>query len=142
MSSEQTSTEPAHRPRRLFLATLVCVLEALALVVGGLYVLVRGLAGSGDQGDTATVGLMLVVLGAIPGIAARGLWRLRRWSRGPAVITQLMGLPVAWTLLKTDSMFIPGGIALAAASIAGLVCLLNKETTETLGIRAPSDAAS
>ncbi|MET8556696.1 hypothetical protein ABZV64_17295 [Streptomyces sp. NPDC004959] len=142
MSSEQTSTAPPHRPRRLFLATLVCALESLALVVGGLYVLIRGLAGSGDQGDTATVGLMLIVLGAIPGIAARGLWRLRRWSRGPAVITQLMGLPVAWTLLKTDSMFIPGGIALAAASVAGLVCLLNKETTETLGIRAPSDAAS
>ncbi|WP_431036701.1 hypothetical protein ACQYWQ_21450 [Streptomyces sp. P6-2-1] len=142
MSSEQPSTAPAPRPRRLFLATLICALEALALVVGGLYVLIRGLAGSGDLGDTATVGIMLVVLGAIPGIAARGLWRLRRWSRGPAVIMQLMGLPVAWTLLKTDSLFIPGGIVLAAASIAGLVCLLNRETTETLGIRAPSDAAS
>lgn len=142
MSTEPTPTpEAGPRPTRLTVAALLSALEGAALVAGGIYLLVRGLAdSSGDREGALTAGVTLLVLAAIPLIAARGLWLRRRWSRGPAMITQILALPVAWTLLQADSLMIPGGIALAAAAVAGLVCLVNRATTEALGIRAPSDA--
>lgn len=143
VSSEQTPTTPEHtgpRPRRLTYAALLAALEGLALVVGGVWILVLGLTGHPDDRQQAvTGGITLVVLALLPLLAARGLLGLRSWSRGPAVITQLMALPVAYNLLQADSMAIPGGIALAAVAVASLVLLVNPETTRALGIRGPGN---
>ncbi|MER6713975.1 hypothetical protein [Streptomyces sp. NPDC000877] len=143
MSSEQTPTPPEHagpRPRRLTYAALLAALEGLALVVGGVWILVLGLTGHPDDRQQAvTGGITLVVLALLPLLAARGLLGLRSWSRGPAVITQLMALPVAYNLLQADSMAIPGGIALAVVAVASLVLLVNPETTRALGIRGPGN---
>jgi len=79
----------------------------------------------------------LVVLALLPLLAARGLIGRRGWSRGPAVITQVMALPVAYNLLQADSVAIPAGIALAVVAIAALVLLVNPATTQALGIRGP-----
>ncbi|WP_086563466.1 hypothetical protein [Streptomyces africanus] len=143
MSSEQTPTcsllTPA-RPRRLTYAALLAALEGLALVVGGVWILVLGLTGHPDDRQQAvTGGITLVVLALLPLLAARGLLGRRSWSRGPAVITQLMALPVAYNLLQADSMAIPAGIALAVVAVASLVLLVNPETTRALGIRGPGN---
>ncbi|MFF9866022.1 hypothetical protein ACF1G0_11435 [Streptomyces sp. NPDC013953] len=139
-----SSTEPntagtaadAPRPARVTAAAAVAGLEALALFAGGAYLLVTSLTGTPDNLTQAlTGGVTLLALGLIPLLAARGLLRCRSWSRGPAIITQLMALPVAWTLLQADSAAIPGGIALAAAAVTGLVLLLHPQTTQALGIR-------
>ncbi|MFH8495271.1 hypothetical protein [Streptomyces coeruleorubidus] len=143
MSSEQTPTTPddtGPRPRRLTYAALLAALEGLALVVGGVWMLVLGLTGEPDNRQQAvTGGVTLVVLALLPLLAARGLLGRRSWSRGPAVITQLMALPVAYNLLKADSMAIPAGIALAVVAVAALVLLVNPETTRALGIRGPGN---
>ncbi|AMW15520.1 hypothetical protein A4E84_26920 [Streptomyces qaidamensis] len=146
MSSEQTpTTEEATgpRPRRLTYAALLAALEGLALVVGGVWILVLGLTGHPDDRQQAvTGGITLVVLALLPLLAARGLLGRRSWSRGPAVITQLMALPVAYNLLQADSMAIPAGIALAVVAVASLVLLVNPETTRALGIRGPGNAGN
>ncbi|MEU4483401.1 hypothetical protein AB0H94_00705 [Streptomyces purpurascens] len=142
MSSEQTPTPEATgpRPRRLTYAALLAALEGLALVVGGVWMLVLGLTGEPDDRQQAvTGGITLVVLALLPLLAARGLLGRRSWSRGPAVITQLMALPVAYNLLQADSMAIPAGIALAVVAVAALVLLVNPETTRALGIRGPGN---
>jgi peptidoglycan/LPS O-acetylase OafA/YrhL len=143
VSSEQTPTTPditAPRPRRLTYAALLAALEGLALVVGGVWILVLGLTGEPDDRQQAvTGGITLVVLALLPLLAARGLLGRRSWSRGPAVITQLMALPVAYNLLQADSMAIPAGIALAVVAVAALVLLVNPETTRALGIRGPGN---
>ncbi|WDV54439.1 hypothetical protein PV963_30815 [Streptomyces coeruleorubidus] len=143
MSSEQTPTTPDNtgpRPRRLTYAALLAALEGLALVVGGVWILVLGLTGEPDDRQQAvTGGVTLVVLALLPLFAARGLLGRRSWSRGPAVITQLMALPVAYNLLQADSMAIPAGIALAVVAVAALVLLVNPETTRALGIRGPGN---
>ncbi|MEU6378628.1 hypothetical protein [Streptomyces sp. NPDC046909] len=144
MSSEQNPVAPETvdpRPRRLTYAALLAALEGLALVAGGVWMLVEGLTGEPDDRQSAvTGGVTLVVLALLPLLAARGLLGQRSWSRGPAVITQIMALPVAYNLLQADSIAIPAGIALAVVAIAALVLLVNGETTRALGIRGPGNA--
>lgn len=146
VSSEQTPTTEettGPRPRRLTYAALLAALEGLALVVGGVWILVLGLTGHPDDRQQAvTGGITLVVLALLPLLAARGLLGCRSWSRGPAVITQLMALPVAYNLLQADSMAIPAGIALAVVAVASLVLLVNPETTRALGIRGPGNSGN
>ncbi|MFJ2112055.1 MULTISPECIES: hypothetical protein [unclassified Streptomyces] len=146
-SSERTTPAstpepaPGPRPARLTAAAAVCGLEALALIVGGLYLLVMGLLGSPDSPQQAeTGGVTLIALGAIPLLAARGLLLRRSWSRGPALITQIIALPVAYTLLTSTGGLIPVGIVLAAVAVTGLVLIVNAATTEALGIRGPGGA--
>ncbi|MGA5201941.1 hypothetical protein [Streptomyces variegatus] len=144
MSSEQIPTTEENtgpRPRRLTYAALLAALEGLGLVVGGVWILVLGLTGHPDDRQQAvTGGITLIVLALLPLLAARGLLGRRSWSRGPAVITQLLALPVAYNLLQADSMAIPAGIALAVVAVASLVLLVNPKTTRALGIRGPGNA--
>ena len=149
MSSEQnpapdTAEAPASvepRPRRLTYAAALAALEGAALVIGGVWILVLGLTGAPDDRQQAvTGGITLLVLALLPLLAARGLLLRRGWSRGPAVITQLMALPVAYNLLQADSMAIPGGIALAVVAVAALVLLVSPATTRALGIKGPGRA--
>lgn len=149
VSTERKSTpeapEPAvagPRPARLTAAAALTALEGLALLAGGVYMLVMGLAGSPDNPRQAeTGGITLIVLALLPLLAARGLLKQRRWSRGPAIITQIMALPVPWQLLQADSAAIPAGIVLAIVAVASLVLLVNPATTEALGIQGPGNTA-
>lgn len=138
VSSEQTPATAGPRPRRLTYAAALAALEGLALVAGGVWMLVEGLAGDPDDRRSAvTGGVTLIVLALLPLLAARGLFGRRSWSRGPAVITQIMALPVAYNLLQADSVAIPAGIALAVVAVTALVLLINPATTQALGIRGP-----
>ncbi|MEU4172991.1 hypothetical protein AB0F46_39745 [Streptomyces sp. NPDC026665] len=142
MSREQNPTPDAPhsdaRPGRLTAAAALAALEGAALVAGGICVLVLGLTGNPDNRTQAvTGGVTLVALALLPLLAARGLLLRRSWSRGPALVTQIMALPVAYTLLRADSVAIPAGIALAVVALTALVLLANPETTRALGIRGP-----
>ncbi|MCX4769908.1 hypothetical protein EES39_18585 [Streptomyces sp. ADI92-24] len=113
-------------------------IEGAALVIGGIYMLVMGLLGRPDSPQQAEMGgLTLIALGLIPLFAARGLLLRRGWSRGPALITQIIALPVAWTLLRSHGVLIPAGIVLAAMSLTALYQLARPATIEALGIRRP-----
>jgi hypothetical protein len=136
-----TEEEAGPRPRRLTYAAALAALEGLALVVGGVWMLVEGITGNPDDRRSAvTAGITLVVLALLPLLAARGLLARRSWSRGPAVITQIMALPVAYNLLQADSVAVPAGVVIAVVAVAALVLLINPATTQALGIRGPGRA--
>ncbi|MFP3988012.1 hypothetical protein U9R90_10990 [Streptomyces sp. E11-3] len=139
-SAEQTTNPEDPRPPRLTAAAVLAALEGIALVVLGVYMLVDGLVGeSANTRSAVTGGLTMIVLAAIPLVAARGLLNRRSWSRGPAIVIQLLALPVAWQLLQVDSVLIPGGIGLAVVAVTTLVLLLSPTTARALGI-GPRDA--
>jgi hypothetical protein len=125
------------RPARLGAAAVLVAVEGLALVAVGLSMLVLGLLGSPDRPEQAEMGgLTLLALAALPLLAANGLRLRRSWARGPAVITQLMALPVSYTLMTTDAPWaIPSGIVLAACAVVSLVLLLNPAVVDALGIK-------
>ncbi|GAA2927248.1 hypothetical protein GCM10020221_24020 [Streptomyces thioluteus] len=128
--------EPAgERPARLTAAAVLTGLEGAALAAGGVYMLVMGLLGKPDSPQQAELGgLTVLALALLPLLAARGLWQRRRWSRGPALITQLMAFPVAWTLFSTGGGMVAAGVLLALAALATLALLVNPTATEALGI--------
>ncbi len=141
VSSQQNpapeSTDTAGpRPRRLAYAAALCALEGLALLVGGVWMLVLGVTGD-DRQQAVTAGVTVLVLALLPLLAARGLLLRRSWSRGPAVITQIMALPVAYNLLRADSVAVPAGAALAVVAVLALVLLIHPATTRALGIKGP-----
>ncbi|MFE9170460.1 hypothetical protein [Streptomyces kebangsaanensis] len=146
MSSEQNPAQETTdatgaagpRPRRLTYAAALSALEGLALLVGGVWMLVFGITGDGvDRQTGITGGITVLVLALLPLLAARGLLLRRSWSRGPAVITQILALPVAYNLLQADSAAIPAGIALAVVAVTSLVLLVHPATTRALGIKGP-----
>ncbi|MEU2585737.1 hypothetical protein ABZ612_22830 [Streptomyces avermitilis] len=144
MSAEQNrvpdTSDAEPRPGRLTAAAALAALEGFALAAGGVWMLVRGVTGAPDDRQQAvTGGITLLVLALLPLLAARGLLLRRSWSRGPAIITQIMALPVAYSLLQADSIAIPAGIALAAVAVTALVLLVNSATTRALGIRGPGN---
>jgi hypothetical protein len=115
-------------PLRLTLAAAVAGLEGLAVAAWGVTMFFTG----GDKGVLA--GLLVLALAALPLGAAFGLRRARSWSRGPALIMQLLCLPIAWTMLKSDGAVVPAGAALGLLALAGLVLLVHPATTDALGI--------
>lgn len=125
------------RPARLGAAAALVAVEGLALVAVGLSMLVLGLLGSPDRPEQAEMGgLTLLALAALPLLAANGLRLRRSWARGPAVITQLLALPVAYTLMTTEGAWsIPAGIVLGVVAVVSLVLLLNPAVVDALGIK-------
>ncbi|QLE73899.1 hypothetical protein FGW37_22000 [Streptomyces rectiverticillatus] len=123
------------RPARLTAAAVLTGLEGVALAAAGVYLLVMGLLGKPDSPQQAeTGGLTVLALAVLPLVAARGLWLRRRWSRGPAMITQIMALPVAWTLYVAGGAMIAAAVALVVVALGTLVLLVNPTATEALGI--------
>lgn len=137
VSTDQTAEQPSGpRPTRLTAAAALAALEGAALAAGGLYVIGQGVFADGDSpGQSALAGVTLIVLALLPLIAARGLLGRRSWSRGPAIVTQIIALPVAWTLLSAQGVLIPAGAVLAVVALAALVLLVNPTTAKALGIR-------
>ena len=80
-------------------------------------------------GATSAIVTAVVVLGyaAALGFVAYGVARGRRWSRAPAIATQLVQLPVAWGLRSDPTT--PIALAMGTASALVVVCLLLPSST-------------
>ncbi|MFC4032505.1 hypothetical protein ACFO3J_13555 [Streptomyces polygonati] len=128
-AGKPAGTEAAGQPPLgLTLAAGVAALEGLAVVGWGVAMVFTG------GGKAVLAGLVVLLLAAVPLGAAYGLRRARRWSRGPALIMQLLSLPVAWTMLHSDGPVVAGGAVLGVLALAGLVLLVSPSTTEALGL--------
>lgn len=122
---------PAPTPR-LLAGAAIAGLEGLAVAAWGVTMLFT------DSDNAVLAGLTVLAMAALPLAAAYGLLKVRRWSRGPALIMQLLAVPIAWTMLHSSGAVVGGGVALGALAIAGLVVLVHPSTTDALGIRRTS----
>jgi hypothetical protein len=113
------------RPLTIVVAAALLALEGLAgLAYAGLEVgqirMSRAEVGVGVSILMAGFGLLLLLV-------ARAVFRGRRWSRGPAVVTQLILLPLAWSFKGGATTWV--SVVLAALAITALVGLLHPRST-------------
>ncbi len=110
------------------MAAAVLLVEALAALLFGVLEIVR----ADPARPMVGLGVAILMFGyaLMLGLVARGAWRSRRWSRGPAVATQLILLPVAWSFRggETNGIF----LALGGAAVVVLVGLLTPASTRAL----------
>ncbi|WP_410536523.1 hypothetical protein [Streptomyces sp. KL2] len=129
------SSEPS-RPGRITAAA--AVVAAQGVVVAGLGVTMLVMLLTGGRADDAvqalTGAVTVLALAVLPLAAARGLWLRRRWSRGPAVIVQLMALPVGWQMAQNGGVWLAGGVAIALTALAVLGCLMSPAAAGALGV--------
>jgi hypothetical protein len=122
------------RPFTIVLAAALLAVEAIialgyaALEIGQIQ-MTRAAVGVGVTILMACLGLFLLVV-------ARSMFRGRRWSRGPAVATQLILLPLALSFAGGGTTWV--SVALAAMAIAVLVGVLHPRST-ALFVEPPAD---
>ena len=118
-------------------STKSSIYPALALAAGLLTVIGVASAGYGvlellaTRASRAVVGsgAAIILLGyavLLIGVA-RGVFRGRRWSRAPAIATQLIQLPVAWSFRGGETTWFAA--LLGAVSLIVIVCLLLPSST-------------
>jgi hypothetical protein len=128
-TAAEAPARPAGPPSlRLTLAAAVAALEGLAVAAWGVSLFFTG------SHHAVPAGLLVLVFAALPLGAAYGLRRARRWSRGPALIMQLLSLPIAWTMLHSAGAVIAAGAVLGVLALLGLFLLVHPATTDALGI--------
>jgi hypothetical protein len=106
-TAEQAPAEPRRLPRTVLAAAIVQALEAAHA-----YQTASGVA-------IALIGVGMAILLAV---VARGLRRARRWTRTPAVLTQLFLGIVAVYLLQSGRL--DWGIPAIVLAVSGLAALL------------------
>ena len=73
------------------------------------------------------VAILMAGFGLLLLVVARGVFLGKRWSRGPAVATQLILLPIAWSFKGGSTTWV--SVVLAALAIAALVGVLHPRST-------------
>lgn len=110
------------------MAAWLLVLVAVTAAVLGVLEALNVRPNRAVVGVGGTILLLAYALGL--GVVARGLLLLRRWSRGPAVATQVLQLPVAYSFLGGATTWI--GVLLGALSLTVIVCLVLPASTRAL----------
>ena len=110
---------PGDRPAALVALVVGVLVEALALAVGGVVVLVELVAG-GSQSVGVSLFLVVFALGvaALLVLSVRGLLHGRRWARSPVATWQILQLVVAISTLQS------GATAWVAAALVLAVVVL------------------
>jgi hypothetical protein len=121
-----TAARPlGRRPFTIVMAAALLAFEAVialgyaALELGQIRV-TRAAVGVGVAILMSGFGLLLLLV-------ARGVFRGKRWSRGPAVASQLILLPIAWSFRGGVTTWV--SVALAVLAIAVLVGVLHPRST-------------
>ncbi len=114
------------RPTPLLLAAALLGVEALAALVFGGIALTQIRISRAELG--AGVAIWMLGYGVLLLAIARGVFRARRWSRAPAVATQLILLPIAFSFRAEPTTWVAGAIAVSA--VGTLVGVLHPRSTE------------
>ena len=116
---------PSDRPPALLVAAALLAVQALAALVFGVLEAsqirpVRAFMGIG-------VTVLMLAYGVLLGLLARAVARARRWSRGPAVVTQLILLLLGYSFRQPPTTW--AGFLMAVVALVALVCLLLPAST-------------
>ena len=115
------------RRRPLTIVVAAALLTVEALIALGYAALEVGQIRMSRAGVGVGVTILMAGFGLLLLLVARGVLLGRRWSRGPAVATQLILLPLAWGFVGGRTTWV--SVVLAALAIAVLVGVLHPRST-------------
>lgn len=117
-------TKSSYNPALVLATALLAVIGTAAAGYGVLELLAtnasRAVVGSGAA-------IILLAYAVLLFAVARGVLRGRRWSRAPAIATQLIQIPVAWSFRGGETTWFAA--LLAAVSLTIIICLLLPSST-------------
>lgn len=121
-------------PPQVRLAGVLVGLQGLAGIGVAVAILVRALAAGALSGYLlAEIGFFLVVGGAVVAAGA-GLWAGRRWARSPAIVTELLLLPVVYSLLGPSRQVLLGVLAGVWVLTAFLLLISERARLWSMGV--------
>ena len=121
-----THAQP-HRRRPLTIVVAAALLAFEGLVGFGYATISVGQIRMSRAAVGVGVAILMAVFGVLLLLVARGVFRGKRWSRGPAVATQLILLPIACSFRCGVTTLV--SVALAVLAIAVLVGVLHPQST-------------
>ncbi|MCW2715016.1 MAG: hypothetical protein JWN88_2063 [Frankiales bacterium] len=99
-------------------AALLVAVEGAALILLGTGYAVAALVGEPyDRAATLLEAGFALVAGVLVLLVARGLWRTAGWSRAPAVVVQLLALPVGVGLVQGRVWYAAVPVLLLAGTV-------------------------
>ena len=123
-----------HRPATLRAAAAVQAVESAVVLAAAVLAGVDTAAGrSYQQGSGIALTVIGVASAAVLALVASGLARVRRWSRTPALLTQLFFGIVGIYLLQAHRL--EWGVPLVVLAAAGLAALLAPSSLRALTAR-------
>jgi hypothetical protein len=110
-------------------AAVATAVEAVALASAAIGLAVYQVAGHRPQSVADSWGVVaMAVVGAVSlCLVVRGLAAGRRWARSPAVLTQLIVIPIAATATGNGAALV--GVPLVLCGVVGIVGLFAPSTT-------------
>jgi hypothetical protein len=124
------STGPAPATLRGAVALLLAEAVAVAVVAGFLGYEDATSSGIGSQAVAVTG--FAVVMAIVPGVLGWSLARRRAWARGPAVVLELMLLPIGWYMVAGGLAWL--GVPVFILGLLGAGLLVMPATREALGV--------
>jgi hypothetical protein len=101
---------------------LLVALQAVGLAAIAVFYLVEIFVATADDRVRAVVTALLAAAAAAGlALVAHGLWRRRRWARAPALVTNLLVLPVAVGLLQGGRWYVGVPLLVWAVAVLGLL---------------------
>jgi hypothetical protein len=114
-------------------AVRVLAAETVALIGLTIFLIYQDLATTvDDTGIAMAVTVYTAVMAALLGGLGWALHRRRSWARGPAIVLQLLLLPIGYSMVTTGLWL---GVAVIAVGLSGAGTLLAPSTRAALGMR-------
>ncbi len=130
-TTDKPAPEPDGRPSTLAAAAVVEAMQVVGILVAAILAGIATLQGKSYQ-NASGIAITLIGIGAAIalGFVAFGLYRARRWSRTPALLTQLFTGIVGIYLVQGARY--EWGVPALVLSVAGFVLLLVPPSTRAL----------
>ncbi len=103
-------------------AAAVIGLQALGLIVAGVFLMIRALGNDAHhRGSTEVLGALSVLAGIGVGVMARAVLRGNRRVRSPLLVLEIICLPIAVTTIQGGRWYVGVPLGLAAVAAIGLL---------------------
>jgi hypothetical protein len=124
-------------PRQVRLAGVLVGLQGLLAVGFAVALAVRSSAPGVTVGSVVGEAGYFVVIGAALLAVGVGLFTGRRWARTPAIVTQLLLLPVVYSLIGPSRQLVLGLVALVYVGSTFMLLISEPSRVWSMGLAVP-----